>query len=95
MRFSTCNVSISSLNIVYIAINHHLHIEQLAQQGRSATTNAVAGPSLATHATTPKIPKPKGSAGGGRRGFHLQDEMGLGDDDNGQHEYNMMLVSIK
>lgn len=48
------------------------------------------------------IPKPKGSAGGGSRGFHLQEAMGLSDDSpNGdgnsenQRRYNMILVSMR
>ena len=39
------------------------------------------------------IPKPRGSDGGGRRGFHLQEEMRLADDEEGQRRYNMILVS--
>lgn len=37
------------------------------------------------------VPKPQGSAGGGRRGYHLQSEMGL-DGHDGTKKYCMILV---
>ena len=42
--------------------------------------------------TPNSIPKPRGSAGGGQRGYHLQEAMGLtGPEDD--RLYNMILVS--
>lgn len=63
----------------------HLLVEQLNMQ--------TGGPSTGEDNTLRTVPKPRGSAGRGQRGFHLQDEMGLGDDVEGQRRYNMILVS--
>lgn len=41
------------------------------------------------------IPKPKGCAGGGKKGFHLQEEMGLTDDEDGDRIYNMILSTVR
>ncbi|KAF7792018.1 hypothetical protein EIP86_003045 [Pleurotus ostreatoroseus] len=47
-----------------------------------------------TPAPVDLIPKPLGSAGGGKKGFHLQAEMGL-DSDEGRVQYNMILATVR
>ena len=66
-----------------------------------ASGSGVAGPSNALRdrvggdaVRDGSIPKPKGSAGGGKKGFHLQEEMGLADSEDGDRMYNMILVCV-
>lgn len=46
-------------------------------------------------AGTRSIAKPKGSAGGGKKGFHLRDAMGLDDTAEGVKRYNMILSTVR
>ncbi|KAI0821128.1 hypothetical protein BC629DRAFT_1435036 [Irpex lacteus] len=75
-------------------------IRQLESQlgGQSSRAEGTASTTTARRL----IPKPKGSAGGGSRGFHLQEAMGLSDDSpNGdgnsenQRRYNMILATVR
>ena len=47
-----------------------------------------------SHVEPGSIPKPKGSAGGGKKGFNLQKEMGLATEE-GDMQYTMILVSTR
>ncbi|GJF00483.1 hypothetical protein PsYK624_167710 [Phanerochaete sordida] len=52
-------------------------------------------PGLAQDAAAGSVPKPKGTAGGGKKGFHLQEEMGLEGSLDGDRMYNMILATVR
>ena len=68
-----------------------MHLAQLAQAQANALAGAATGDQAANEALV-TIPKPLGSAGGGKRGYHLREEMGLGGSAEGRKKYNMILV---
>lgn len=70
---------------------------QALEDGQQATTVVGGPPVVPSHIivnnpAVGSVPKPRGSAGGGQHGYHLQAAMSLGDVD-GDRMYNMILVS--
>ncbi|KAI0785438.1 hypothetical protein BC629DRAFT_519160 [Irpex lacteus] len=83
---------------IALLLNQVRRLEEQLAGGGSSSGGSVPSASTSTpraSGSQTTIPKPKGSAGGGRRGFHLQDEMGLADDDEGQRRYNMILATVR
>ena len=62
-------------------------------QGTSTPNGAVNNETVTVAQEQPgSVPKPKGSYGGGKKGFHLQAEMGLVGSADGNRQYKMILV---
>lgn len=72
------------------AADASLLVNALMQAKAAAQAEGGGAPPLAT-AKKAKIPKPKGSIGGGKKGYHIQKSMGLEDD---KDTYNAIMDTV-
>ncbi|EKM48688.1 uncharacterized protein PHACADRAFT_202515 [Phanerochaete carnosa HHB-10118-sp] len=71
-------------------------LEERLQRAEAAGPLASGGGDRrAAAAAAGSIPKPKGSAGGGKKGFHLIEKMGLGGSGEGKKLYNQLLSTVR